>query len=109
MLVEEFLKQKHILRGRFSSKITAQTKADAWAKVMNAVNQHNPHIKRDIENIKKKWENLLSSAKKDIIDYKKELRKPVSELSMHYFFHICRLQLLIGRSVFISRIEISIT
>ena len=75
VLVEEFLKQKHILRGRFSSKITAQTKADAWAKVMNAVNQHNPDIKRDIENIKKKWENLLSSAKKDIIDYKKELRK----------------------------------
>lgn len=38
---------------------------------MNAVTHHNPDIKRDTENIKKKWTNILSGAKKDMIDNKK--------------------------------------
>ena len=76
ILVEEFLKRKSILRGKFSSKLKSIDKQAAWTEITEAVNRSPlSTFRRDEKTVQKKWDNLLSDAKKEISAYKKSLAK----------------------------------
>lgn len=75
ILLEEYNKRKEILTARFSPKITSQTKHKMWQQITDAVNARNLTVNRTMLEVKKKYENLAVTAKKEVSYFKKESGK----------------------------------
>ena len=65
-LVESFSIHADTLQSPLTNTITNETKRKAWDAVTNAVNAVNPAVVRTLQEVKKKWKNLVSETKKDV-------------------------------------------
>jgi vacuolar-type H+-ATPase subunit H len=72
--MEEYEKRNYVLRAKCSSTITS-TKNTAWDEITEAMNSHNPSVKRNMKEIQKKWDNICSSAKTEFSHKKKNAEK----------------------------------
>ncbi|XP_046566103.1 uncharacterized protein LOC124274775 [Haliotis rubra] len=61
---------KELLISRLSNNITNRRKQDVWKKITNLINSRSSGITRDLDEVKKKWKDLLRKAKKDIAAHK---------------------------------------
>ena len=78
ILTEEFEKRKDIIRAKFSSSVTSSSKQRAWEEIAAAINSQSKEAKRDVKDIKKKWDNICSVAKSEFSTQKKLQTKQVS-------------------------------
>ena len=74
-LVEGFESKKHVLKARFSSRISFNDKNNAWEEVVAAVNAVNGESYREEMEVRKKWDNLCVWGKKMMSDWKKASNK----------------------------------
>ena len=75
---------KSLLAGAYSSTVTKEKKTAAWNDILEAIHLESPDTKRKtIEELKKKWSNFTSAAKKEITAYKKSLTGTGKTLEHH--------------------------
>ncbi|XP_013383344.1 myb-related transcription factor, partner of profilin-like [Lingula anatina] len=63
-LVEEYNKRRDLLEGKVFSKITLSRKRELWGEIACILNSMNPSIKRSTEEVRKKYKNIVQSAKR---------------------------------------------
>lgn len=67
---------KDIIFGAQSSTVTNKIKQQHWDEIVAIINQQCPSQEpRDREKTKKKWNNLLSEAKKNLKEHNKSLEE----------------------------------
>lgn len=66
-LVEQFEKHKDILTAKFCSTETNRRKNEIWTEITMGLHMRNPNVKRTVREVKKKWKNIVSMAKKEAI------------------------------------------
>ena len=64
-LVDSFGEHKDLLLSKLNNSATNQKKKKVWAEITTSVNARAVHVKRTVDEVKKKWKDLLSKAKKD--------------------------------------------
>ena len=64
-LIDLFHQNKDILLKKFNNSNTNQKKKKVWIEIATAVNARAIDVKRTVDEVKKKWKDLLSKAKKD--------------------------------------------
>lgn len=62
--------KKDVLRKKLGPNLTSKMKRDAWEKISSQLNASSA-IKRSTEEIEKKWNNILSSCKSEISNFRK--------------------------------------
>lgn len=72
-LVQQYELYKPILSSRLCDGVTNRHKQDIWLKITAELNARNPHVDRTTKDVKKKWENLATQARKEMIDYRQSL------------------------------------
>ena len=70
-LMEAYGARKAILEGRLGADLTFHAKKRAWKAVVEAVNAVG-NEQRTGEQIKKRWKNLVTAARKTILEWKRE-------------------------------------
>ena len=71
-LLEMYKANKDILRTKFSNVLTNQKKQAKWREITAGVNiKASPGVVRNVDEVKKKWSDLLQKAKKDNEDSKR--------------------------------------
>ncbi|XP_074038652.1 myb/SANT-like DNA-binding domain-containing protein 3 isoform X2 [Leptinotarsa decemlineata] len=68
-LIQEIEKFKHILECKTTNKVTNAEKEEAWRKVLSSFNSRNIQV-RSISQIKAKFDNLKTKARKDMAKQK---------------------------------------
>ncbi|XP_074029123.1 uncharacterized protein isoform X1 [Leptinotarsa decemlineata] len=68
-LIQEIEKFKHILECKTTNKVTNAEKEEAWRKVLSSFNSRNIQV-RSISQIKAKFDNLKTKARKDVAKQK---------------------------------------
>lgn len=63
MLLELVGKKKTIISGRLGSKVTTESKNKVWAEIAKKINEINGKNDRAPQDLKKKWQNLVNTAK----------------------------------------------
>lgn len=66
-LVEQFEKHKDILTAKFCSTDTNRRKNNIWSEITVGLHLRNPGVKRTVREVKKKWKNIVSMAKKEAV------------------------------------------
>lgn len=74
VLTEKVEENITILQNKFTNKITNQKKSKIWSEITDCVNAVG-NEKRSAKDVKDKWKNLSSTAKKEYCLYKKETKK----------------------------------
>ena len=64
-LIDLFHQNKDILLKKINNSNTNQKKKKVWIEIATAVNARAIDVKRTVDEVKKKWKDLLSKAKKD--------------------------------------------
>ena len=64
-LIENFEVKKDVLLSKFNSSNTNARKKKIWSDITTAVNARATNVSRTVEEIRKKWKDLLATAKKD--------------------------------------------
>ncbi|XP_074035645.1 uncharacterized protein [Leptinotarsa decemlineata] len=72
-LIQEIEKFKHILECKITNKVTNAEKEEAWRKVLSSFNSRNLQV-RSISQIKSKFDNLKTKAKKEMAKQKSYMR-----------------------------------
>ncbi|XP_015193823.1 nuclear apoptosis-inducing factor 1-like [Lepisosteus oculatus] len=75
ILLKEYSRRKEILTSKFNPAVTSVIKQKHWKEITDCVNSQNPTVKRTIQEVKKKYENLSTAAKKEY----RELRKAATK------------------------------
>lgn len=75
ILLEEFTKRKNILQSRYNPSVTHSHKSKAWQEITEKINSRNLAVKRTVEEVMKKYENIVVSSRKEIANNKKESGK----------------------------------
>ena len=76
LLVECYSTLKHTIRGKFSAKLSKDDKKGAWDELYEKFSSQNVHGKeRSMDEMKKKWDNLTMTAKRDYSTWKREMKK----------------------------------
>ena len=71
LLVEFYSTLKHTIRGKFSAKLSRNDKKGAWDELYEKFSSQNVHGKeRSMDELKKKWDNLTMTAKRDYSTWK---------------------------------------
>ncbi|XP_072168928.1 uncharacterized protein [Diadema setosum] len=71
VLVDEYRKRRHILRPKGPGLTTVVDRETAWDEISTALKVvSGPYIKRDVVDVRKKWDNLCFWAKKCIAEWK---------------------------------------
>ncbi|XP_071479792.1 uncharacterized protein, partial [Diadema antillarum] len=71
VLVDEYRKRRHILRPKGPGLTTVVDRETAWDEISSALKVvSGPYIKRDVVDVRKKWDNLCFWAKKCIAEWK---------------------------------------
>lgn len=97
-LVEQFEKQKEILTAKFCSTETNRRKNEIWTEITVGLHLRNPNVKRTVREVKKKWKNIVSMAKKEAIkaasdpDSSPRLISEVSQRVLDLFAYLPSLQ-----------------
>ena len=73
-LTEKVEETLAILQSKLTNSITNQKKNELWSKIAAAVNAVGTE-KRTLNEVKEKWKNLHSSAKKEFAGFTKERKK----------------------------------
>ncbi|XP_060845283.1 myb/SANT-like DNA-binding domain-containing protein 3 [Rhopalosiphum padi] len=74
-LEELILKYKHIITTKKSDSITVALKQKTWMTVEKEFNAQGLFVNRTADQLKKRWENMLQSRKKELAAEKQERRK----------------------------------
>ncbi|XP_062590294.1 uncharacterized protein LOC134251883 isoform X1 [Saccostrea cucullata] len=74
LLVEQVEDKRDILKGKFSSSLTAADKSAAWTSIMNSINAIGG-CGRTLKEVKKKWQDIQSSTKKREVERLKTQRQ----------------------------------
>lgn len=69
-LVEE---NKDIIKGKFSNKITHESKRQVWVKIATAINAAYPSFKRNAEQCEKRWYAVQTKERRTLSAYNKDL------------------------------------
>lgn len=64
-LIESYSEYKDILTARFNNTNTNRQKLSAWKTITASINNNCDGGQRTVEEVRKKWKDLLSRAKKD--------------------------------------------
>ncbi|XP_058625582.1 myb/SANT-like DNA-binding domain-containing protein 4 [Onychostoma macrolepis] len=75
ILLEEYGKRKNTLRSRYNPSVTHLHKTKAWQEITDKINSRNLAVKRTVEEVMKKYENVVVNSRKEINNYKKESGK----------------------------------
>ncbi|XP_041132274.1 uncharacterized protein LOC121330072 [Polyodon spathula] len=75
ILLQEYAKRKYILTSRFNPGVTSALKQKHWEEITESVNTRNTSVKRTLQEVKKKYENVSSAAKKEYREFKRRSRK----------------------------------
>jgi hypothetical protein len=75
ILLEEYGKRKNTLKSRYNPSITHLHKTKAWQEITDKINSRNLAVKRTVEEVMKKYENVVVSSRKEINNYAKESGK----------------------------------
>ena len=79
ILVEQFEKFKDVLKPKRSEGVSASDKKEAWANICAAVNASNAAaLKRSAKDVRKKWENIRTWARKVITEWKHECNQSLN-------------------------------
>ncbi|XP_077088336.1 uncharacterized protein LOC143740173 [Siphateles boraxobius] len=86
ILLDEYDKRKTILKSKLNPHVTAAKKQKQWEEITEKINARNLDVKRTVQEVLKKYENITVVAKKELSAYKKEANKtgggpPPAELS----------------------------
>ena len=73
-LTEKVEENLAILQSKLTNSITNQKKNELWSKIAAAVNAVGTE-KRTLNEVKEKWKNLHSSAKKEFVGFTKKRKK----------------------------------
>jgi hypothetical protein len=71
LLVTLVNEKKHILRSKLGPGLTSRMKKEAWEGLAERLNASAVNTQRTVEEIEKKWQNLLSTSKAEISTYRK--------------------------------------
>ena len=74
VLTEKVEENLHILQSKFTTAITNQKKNEVWRNIAVAVNAVGVE-RRTVLEVREKWKNLHSSAKKEFASFKKDIKK----------------------------------
>ena len=74
MLTEKVEENLDLIRSKFSNNVTNAKKNTAWLEITEAVNAVGVAY-RTAQEVRDKWKNLTSTAKKEFSDFGKEQRK----------------------------------
>ena len=69
--MEAYGARKAILEGRLGANLTFHERKRAWEAVVEAVNAEG-NEQRTAKQIKKRWENLVTAARKTIMEWERE-------------------------------------
>ena len=76
VLTEKVEENLDLIRSKFSNNVTNAKKNAAWLEITEAVNAVGVAY-RTVQEVRDKWKNLTSTAKKEFSDFGKEKKKPV--------------------------------
>ncbi|XP_048738754.2 myb/SANT-like DNA-binding domain-containing protein 4 [Ostrea edulis] len=71
MLVTMVNEKKNILRSKLGPSLTSRMKKEAWEELSERLNASAVNTQRTVEEVEKKWHNLLSTSKAEISSYRK--------------------------------------
>ncbi|XP_033121705.1 uncharacterized protein LOC117120740 [Anneissia japonica] len=86
-LLREFEKHKVILTSKLCGETTSQQKRQLWKLICDGLNARNPYVKRTTEEVRRKWKNLLSASKRELLESKRPYveggppPRPISSIS----------------------------
>lgn len=69
-LVQQYERHKRTLSSRLCDGVTNRHKQEIWQQITDELNRRNHHVDRTTKDVKKKWENLATQARKEMIDYR---------------------------------------
>lgn len=64
ILLEEYAKRKNTLQSRYNPSVTHLHKTKAWQEITDKINSRNLAAKRTVEEVMKKYENVVVSSRK---------------------------------------------
>ena len=74
VLTEKVEENLQILQSKLTNSVTNQKKKNVWTEITAAVNAVGVE-KRTVAEVREKWKNLHSSAKKEFTNYRKESKR----------------------------------
>jgi hypothetical protein len=74
-LIEEYEQKKYILVGKFAPNVSSRKKHKAWVEICDSLNSCNPKVSRTVDDLQKKWQNLVTVMKEDYRAYRNGLQK----------------------------------
>lgn len=75
ILLDEYGKRKAILKSKLNPNVTATKKYKQWEEITDTINARNLGVKRTVQEIIKKYENISVMAKKELSVHKRESNK----------------------------------
>lgn len=78
-LIEQFEKNKEVLRSKINSTEMNRQKLAVWQSICDALNRKNPLVRRSVDEVRRKWKNMVTIARKDTAHYNPT--KPPSQVS----------------------------
>ncbi|KAI7813148.1 putative myb/SANT-like DNA-binding domain-containing protein 4-like, partial [Triplophysa rosa] len=75
ILLDEYGKRKAILKSKLNPNVTASKKQKQWDEITEKINARNLDVKRTVQEVIKKYENISVVAKKELSLYKRESNK----------------------------------
>ena len=67
-LISQFERNSGVLTSKLNDASTNKQKADVWKRICRDYNSRNPNISRTADDLKRKWENMVSAAKKELLE-----------------------------------------
>ena len=74
VLTENVIPNMGILQSKFSNNVTNRKKNETWEEITRAVNAVG-HASRSTQEVRDKWKNLQSVAKKEFSEFRRETKK----------------------------------
>ena len=67
-LISQFERNSGVLTSKLNDASTNKQKAEVWKRICRDYNSRNPNISRTADDLKRKWENMVSAAKKELLE-----------------------------------------
>lgn len=78
-LIEEFERNKEVLRSKVNSTEINRQKLDVWQRICDKLNGTNPIVKRSVDEVRRKWKNMVTTARKETTTFNPS--RPPSQVS----------------------------
>ncbi|XP_022105216.1 uncharacterized protein LOC110987092 [Acanthaster planci] len=76
IILDAYEKHKAVLASRETSFLSCHEKSKCWMEITKQLNQLNPAVRRSVEEVKRKWHNLLGQGRRDFFDWKRAQQDP---------------------------------